>query len=62
MTLFMEATVVRKVTAWLGKRGASSIEYTIIAAVISMAIVVAATSIGQKVGQIYHVVGNSVPK
>ena len=58
----MEARVVKKVMAWLGRRGTSSIEYTLIAAVISMAIVVAATSIGQKVGQIYNSVGNSVPK
>jgi Flp pilus assembly pilin Flp len=58
----MEAKVVKRVMALFGKRGVSSIEYTIIAAVIAMAIVVAATSIGQKVGHIYNVVGNSVPK
>jgi Flp pilus assembly pilin Flp len=58
----MEAEVVKKRMAWLGKRGASSIEYTIIAAVISMAIVVGATGIGQKVGLIYNSVGNSIPK
>jgi Flp pilus assembly pilin Flp len=58
----MEAKVVKKVTALLGKRGASSIEYTIIAAVISMAILVGVTGIGQKVGQIYNSVGNSIPK
>ena len=61
-TRFMEARVVKKVMVWLGQRGASSIEYTIIAAVISMAVVVAASSIGQRVGQIYNIVGNSVPK
>jgi len=48
--------------ALLGKRGASSIEYTIIAAMISIAIVVGATSIGQKVWQIYNTVGNSIPR
>jgi len=42
---------VKRVTALFGKRGASSIEYTIIAAVISMAILVGATGIGQKVGR-----------
>ena len=58
----MEAEVVKKRMAWLGERGTSSIEYTLIAAVISMAIVVGATGIGQKVGQIYNSVGNSIPK
>jgi Flp pilus assembly pilin Flp len=58
----MEAKVLKRLMALFGERGVSSIEYTIIAAVIAMAIVVAATSIGQKVGHLYNVVGNSIPK
>ena len=34
----------------------------IIAAVISMAIVVAASSIEQALGRLYNIVGNSIPK
>jgi Flp pilus assembly pilin Flp len=58
----VEARTVKRLMALLGKRGTSSIEYTIIAAVIAMAIVAAATTIGQRVGHIYNVVGNSVPR
>ena len=58
----MEARIVKRLMALFGKRGVSSIEYAIIAAVIAMAIVVATTSLGQKVGHLYNVVGNSIPK
>ena len=58
----MEAKVVKRMMALFGKRGTSSIEYAIIAAVISMAIVFATTSIGQKVGYLYNVVGHSIPR
>jgi Flp pilus assembly pilin Flp len=58
----MEAKVVKRMIALLGKKGTSAIEYTIIAAVISMAIVVGATSIGQRLWHLYNVFGNSIPK
>jgi len=58
----MEAKVVKRLMALLRQRGSSSIEYAIIAVVISMAIVVATISIGQKMGHLYNIIGNSIPK
>jgi Flp pilus assembly pilin Flp len=53
---------VRKVTTFLGERGASSIEYTVISALIAVVIFLAVTSVGQRLVNLFSGVGNSFPK
>jgi len=58
----MEVIGVWKIMKFLGDRGVTSIEYALIATLISMVIILATTGIGQKVGSIFIGVGNSFPK
>ena len=53
---------VKKITTFLGERGASSIEYAVISALIAAVIFLAVTTIGQGVVNLFNGVGNSFPK
>ncbi|MEI9479162.1 MAG: Flp family type IVb pilin [Deltaproteobacteria bacterium] len=53
---------MRKITTFLGERGASSIEYAVISALIAGIIFLAVTSVGQRVVNLFSGVGNSFPK
>jgi Flp pilus assembly pilin Flp len=53
---------VRKITTRLGERGASSIEYALITALIAGVIFLAVTTFGQGVVNLFSSVSNSFPK
>jgi Flp pilus assembly pilin Flp len=53
---------VKKTGAFLGDRGASSIEYAMISALIATVIFLAVTTFGQAVANLFSSVSNSFPK
>lgn len=53
---------MRKIAVFLGEKGMSSIEYALISALIATVIVLAVTTVGQGVVNLFRSVNNCFPK